>query len=246
MEYSIVTFIVVGFLAQIVDGTLGMGYGVLSSSFLLSMALSPGVTSASVHTSEMFTTGISGFFHMRMGNVDPSLFKKLLIPGLLGGIIGAYLLSSIDSMKIRPFIALYMFLMGAVILWRAFKKVKAVDMDDKIIPLGFAGGFCDAIGGGGWGPIVTSTLVAAGSSPRNTIGSVNTAEFFITMAESITFIITIGLSHWKIILGLLTGGVLAAPLGAWLCKKLPARGMSAAVGILIVILSVRTIYVTLF
>lgn len=238
-------FVIVGFLAQIVDGTLGMGYGVISTSVLLGAGIPPGMASASVHASEIFTTGTSGLFHVRFGNVDRSLFSRLVIPGVLGGIAGAYVLSSVDGKAIKPFISTYLLIMGVIILLRAFRKAGTGDPGKRVIPLGLAGGFFDALGGGGWGPLVTSTLVASGSPPRFTIGSVNTAEFFVTVAESITFILTIGLTHWKIILGLIAGGIIAAPLGAHLCRKIPVREMTIGVGILIILLSIRTLAMTL-
>jgi len=242
MLESIAPFIIIGFFAQIVDGALGMAYGVTSTSFLLSLGIPPATASASVHTSEIFTTCASGLSHLKLGNVDKKLFKKLLIPGIIGGVLGAYILTSISSKAIKPFIAIYLLIMGSVIVIKALKKTKQVEQKTNLLPLGVAGGFFDAIGGGGWGPIVTSTLVAKGNHPRVTIGSVNLAEFFVTVAESAAFFAFIGMTHWQIIVGLIIGGILSAPLSAYICKRIPARMLMIIMGILIITLSIRTIY----
>lgn len=236
-----IVYVIVGFVAQIIDGALGMAYGVTSTTFLLSIGIPPVAASASVHTAEIFASGASGLAHLRFGNVDKKLFKKLLIPGVMGGILGAYMLTAVPGKTIKPFIAFYLLIMGLIILRRAFKKVEQKEVKTKILPLGVSGGFFDAIGGGGWGPIVTSTLVARGHNPRFSIGSVNLAEFFVTVAEVATFLTIIGLVHWQIIIGLIIGGVLAAPLAAYVCKRLPARALMIIVGLLIMVLSIRTI-----
>jgi uncharacterized membrane protein YfcA len=245
MNLNLAFYIIVGFIAQLIDGALGMGYGVSSTSLLLSMGVSPGAASASVHASELVTTAVSGVSHLKFGNVDKDLLKRLMIPGILGGAIGAYILSELDGKNIKPFVSGYLMIMGILILWKAFKKVQENRVKTKIIPLGLFGGFFDAIGGGGWGPIVTTTLVARGNNPRLTIGSVNLAEFFVTVSESIVFVLTIGLVHWKIIIGLMIGGVLAAPLAALVCARIPRRPLMILVGILIVGLSIRTLLLTL-
>ncbi|MGQ9585619.1 MAG: sulfite exporter TauE/SafE family protein, partial [Anaerolineae bacterium] len=198
MDLSFLLFVAVGFVAQIVDGALGMAYGVTSTSFLLGLGIpfiTPAVASASVHASEIFTTAVSGLSHLRFGNVDRSLFKRLLIPGVIGGALGAYVLTAVPGRLIKPFVALYLMAMGLLILRRAFQKKKESPLTTRfVLPLGIIGGFFDAIGGGGWGPIVTSTLVARGKNPRFAVGSVNLAEFFVTLAESVTFVLTIGQS----------------------------------------------------
>jgi len=244
MEDNIIIFIIVGFIAQMIDGALGMGYGVSSTSFLLGIGIPPAPASASVHAAEIFTSAASGFSHWRLGNVDKKLFSRLLIPGIIGGVIGAYVLTSVPGKTIKPFIALYLLVMGVIIVRKTFKKIQTKQVITKLRPLGLAGGFFDAIGGGGWGPIVTSTLLARGNNPRLTIGSINLVEFFVTIAESIAFILTIGLVHWNIILGLIIGGVGAAPIAAFACKKLPTRTLMVIVGIFIICLSVRTLYLT--
>ncbi len=242
MNLPIWTFVIVGFFAQLIDGALGMAYGVSSNTFLLSLGIPPAAASASVHISEIFTTAVSGVFHLRFGNVRKDLFLKLLIPGVIGGASGAYLLTNIDGNVIKPYINAYLLIMGLVILRKALVKTEPEKhITNWVSPLGLIGGFFDAVGGGGWGPIVTTTLVARGNSPRKTIGSVNTSEFFVTLAESIVFILTLGLMNWKMIVGLLVGGVIAAPVAAYLTNKLPTRLLMGMVGLLISFLSIRTL-----
>lgn len=246
MELTFLLYVVVGFVAQMIDGALGMAYGVSSNTFLLSLGIPPAAASASVHMAEVVTTGISGFSHWKLGNVDWKLVRRLLIPGVIGGVAGAYLLTSIDGNVIKPYISAYLLIMGGVIIYKAFTMKPKNKIDEyhgpRISLLGLVGGFCDAIGGGGWGPVVTSTLVARGKHPRRTIGSVNFSEFFITLAESITFVLTLNFTqYWQVILGLLVGGAIAAPLAALLTNKLPLKTLMIFVGILIIGLSIRTI-----
>jgi len=245
LEYNIFIFIIFGFIAQMIDGALGMGYGVSLNTLFLTLGFSPALASACVHTSEIFTTAISGLSHFKMGNVDRRIFLKLLIPGILGGILGAYILTELPGNKIKPFISIYLLIMGLRILWQVFKKVYKTDAKIRVIPLGLIGGFFDAIGGGGWGPIVTTTLVANGNNPRYAIGSVNSAEFFITFAESITFFTMIGtllIDHWGKIIGLMIGGIIAAPLAAYVCRKIKTQLLMLIVGVFIIILSIRILY----
>jgi len=246
MDQNILLFIAVGFLAQMIDGALGMAYKVSSATVLLSLGLSPAVASAAVHVAGTFTSGVSGFSHFKFGNVDKKLFFRLLVPGILGGILGVYVLTETDARIIRPFVAAYLLVMGLVILGKAFRKMapKITEPRGGLIPLGFFGGFMDAIGGGGWGPIVTSTLVVGGRHPRFAVGSVNLAEFFVTFFQSVTFILTLGnlADYWQIIAGLLIGGVIAAPLAAYVCKKIPTRTLMILVGLLITLMSLSTIY----
>lgn len=239
-------FILVGFAAQLIDGTLGMAYGVSCNSFLLSFGgLGAAAASASVHLAEIFTTAVSGISHWKLKNVEKTLFLRLLIPGIIGGAIGAYLLSNLDGDKIKPFICVYLIVMGGVIIYKVFRKPKPRDIGKAVYPLGFVGGVSDAIGGGGWGPVVTSTLIAVGQDPKKTIGSVNTAEFFVTLAESLTFAVFINFTEsiWPVI-GLIIGGIIAAPLAALLCKKLPVRPLMFVVGLLIITLNIRTLVLT--
>lgn len=243
---NIFLLLLVGFLAQLVDGTLGMAYGVLSTSFLLSLGLPPATASASVHTAEIFTTGVSGLSHLKFGNVKKQLFLRLLIPGSLGGILGAFILTSFPGKIIKPFISIYLLVMGIIILRKSTNHhYGEKEVQSNLIPLGLAGGFFDAVGGGGWGPIVTSTLLVKGNNPRYTIGSVNLAEFFVTLTEALTFFALIRLSHLKVILALIGGGIIAAPLAAITCKKLPPRYILIVVGTLIIILSIRNLFLFL-
>ena len=249
MNSSLLVFILVGFLAQLIDGSLGMAYGVSSTTFLLSVGINPVAASASVHIAEIFTTGISGISHLRFNNVNGELLKKLIFPGVIGGILGAYLLSNLPGKTLKPYINVYLLLMGMRILYKAlYKKGISKRLEDMHVGvLGVIGGFFDAIGGGGWGPIVTSTLVANGGHPRYVIGTVNMAEFFVTLAESATFVTLLGLSEfWEIILGLAVGGAIAAPLAAFICSRLPVKKMMILVGIVIIILNTRSLAMIIF
>jgi uncharacterized membrane protein YfcA len=238
---QILIFILVGFIAQIIDGALGMAYGVSATTFLLTFGISPVIASASVHTAEVFTTAISGFSHFRLGNTEKKLMLRLVLPGMTGAVIGAYLLTTAPTDIIKPLVSIYLLVMGALILIKAFRQVAPQMVQSHLIPLGLVGGFLDAIGGGGWGPIVTSTLVARGHNPRFAIGSVNATEFFITLSQTITFILAIGFSNWQPIIGLAIGGVVAAPLAAYLTKRVRVKTLMILVGVLIIILSIRTI-----
>lgn len=235
------TFVAIGFAAQLVDGALGMAYGVTASSLLLAMGVPPAVTSATVHAAECFTTGTSAASHHAFGNIDRQLFKRLLLPGVIGAAVGAYLLTSLDGDVIKPWIAGYLLLVGAVILLKAFRDFPPRRVTTHLVPLGFFGAFIDAIGGGGWGPVVSSNLLARGNEFRLTVGSVNAVEFFVTLTASIVFLLTLGLSHWGIIAGLAVGGVVAAPLGAWLVKRVRPRPMLVLVGLVVIGLSLRTL-----
>lgn len=249
IDPDILIFILFGFVAQMIDGCLGMAYGVSSTTFFLSLGIPPAVASACVHISEVFTTAASGISHFKFGNVDRKIFLRLLIPGVIGGVAGAYILTELPGDKIKPFISLYLLIMGLIILVKVFRKTYLTKTRTRLAPLGLAGGFFDAIGGGGWGPIVTTTLVANGNHPRFAIGSVNSAEFFVTIAQSITFMLTIGvilMQHWEKIAGLLAGGILAAPLAAYVCKRAPTRILMVMVGLLIIGLSARVVYLAWF
>ncbi|MGL5447604.1 MAG: sulfite exporter TauE/SafE family protein [Rhabdaerophilum sp.] len=232
----------IGVAAQMVDGALGMAYGLTSNSMLLASGLPPAAATATVHVAEAFTTAASGLSHWRLGNIDKRIFNRLVIPGVVGGVLGAIVITSIDGNALRPWIAAYLLLMGLYIIYRAFKAVTASpNPNRKLYPLAFVGGFADSIGGGGWGPIVTTTMVGSGHEPRTTIGSVNAAEFFVTLASGFSFALLIGINHVESILGLIFGGVLAAPLAARLTGRLDRRLLMVAVGVLISALSVWTI-----
>ncbi|MBV8519915.1 MAG: sulfite exporter TauE/SafE family protein [Acidobacteria bacterium] len=245
LALHIALFAVAGFIAQMIDGTLGMAYGVSATTLLLSFGVPPAFASASVHTAEVVTTAFSGYHHWRAGNVLGTFVRKLLVPGVLGGITGAYLLTAIPGDAIKPFIAAYLLVMGVIILAKAWRRSVHVGSEKHLVPLGLAGGFFDAIGGGGWGPIVVGTLLARGNEPRTTIGSVNFAEFFVTFATSATFLFTIGITNWPAIVGLAIGGAIAAPIAARLAGRIPARPMMFSVGALVILLSIRTIFLAL-
>jgi uncharacterized protein len=235
-----VLFVAVGFAAQLVDGAVGMAYGVTGTTMLLSFGVPPATASACVHAAEVFTTGASGLAHWRLGNVHGDLIRRLAIPGMIGGAAGAYLLATLPGEELRPFINAYLLAMGLVILWRAWRKRPTqAEPPKRLAVLGVSGGFLDAIGGGGWGPMVASTLIGRGTTPRYAIGSVNLAEFFVTATITGTFLFTIGLELWPIIAGLILGGVLAAPFAAYATKQLPDQPLMILVGAVIILLSVR-------
>jgi uncharacterized membrane protein YfcA len=240
-------YVLGGFVAQMIDGALGMAYGVTAATFLLTLGVPPSAVSASVHTSEIFTSGVSGYMHLKFGNVNSKLFKKILFPGVLGAITGAYLLSNLEQYVyvIKPIVAVYTLILGILIIQKALKKRVEKKPITKIGWLAMAGGTLDSIGGGGWGPIVTSTLIARGRHPKYTIGSVNLAEFFVSLASSVTFISIIGFSHWQVVLGLILGGMVSAPIAATLSRRLPIKTMMIMVGTIVVIVSLRIIYMVL-
>lgn len=237
-------FMLAGFLAQAVDGALGMAYGITSNSVLLWFGMSPKVASAAVHTAEIFTTGVSGLSHMRFGNFDKRLFLKLVVPGVISAAIGAYLIGNIfDGGIIKPYITVYILFLGGLILVKAFRNSFSEKKDTlKRAPLlAFWGAFCDAIGGGGWGPIVTSNLINKGHTPHKVIGTVNTAEFFITFVTSGILIYFSGIKSWQVILGLVIGGTIAAPFSAYVSKKIKRKPLQIIVGTLIIIISVLSL-----
>ena len=235
-------FFCIGVFAQLVDGTLGMGYGATSTSFLLAYGIPPAISSTGVHVAEMFTTGASAISHHRFGNINKKLVRHLLIPGVLGSIAGAYLLSDvIDGDAIKPFIAVYMIGLAIIIIRKAMQKNIIKKKTKRLNILASFGGFMDAVGGGGWGPIVTSTLLGRGRNPRYTIGSVNAAEFAVAFASGVTFMLFGGIQGWQVIIGLILGGVIAAPIAAILVNKIKRKPMMILVGILIIILSLKTL-----
>ncbi len=236
---ALLPFIAVGFAAQLVDGALGMAFGVISNTLLVAvMGVPPALASQRVHVVECFTTATSGISHLLHGNVDKDLFLRLLVPGMIGGIAGAYVLTSLDAAVMKPFVLLYLTAIGFYILVRGLfypPKIKAARV---IAPLGLFGGFLDAVGGGGWGPVVTSNLLIQGADPRKVVGTVSTVEFFLTLTVSAAFIWRIGLADVAgATLGLLIGGLLAAPIGAWAAKHFPPKQMLILVGIVLVLTS---------
>ncbi|MEO7689722.1 MAG: sulfite exporter TauE/SafE family protein [Sphingomonas sp.] len=241
---AMLPFIAVGFAAQMVDGALGMAFGVINNTLLVSiLGLPPALASASVHAVETFTTAASGISHVYHRNVNWKLFRRLVIPGMIGGALGAYVLSNVDASVAKPFVMAYLASIGLYLLYRAWRG-KVEPREPKIIePLGLVGGFLDAAGGGGWGPVVTSHLLVQGASPRTTIGTVNTSEFFLTATISATFIGTMGFAAFTLqTVGLLIGGLIAAPFGGLLAKRVPARLLMAMVGVLLTVSSAYTIW----
>ncbi|MEO5707911.1 MAG: sulfite exporter TauE/SafE family protein [Alteraurantiacibacter sp.] len=242
--YHLLPFIAVGFAAQMVDGALGMAFGVISQTLLVSvLGLPPAAASASVHVVEMFTTSASGASHIWHKNIDWALFRRLAPFGILGGVIGAYFLSSIDASVARPFVMIYLTGIGFYLLYKAIRHSAPQVKDPQFTaPLAAVGGFLDAAGGGGWGPVVTSNLLVQGSDPRKTIGTVNTAEFLITTSISIAFIATIGLEAFTVAtVGLIIGGVAAAPFGAIIAKRIKPRTLLFAVSVVLIATSVYSI-----
>jgi uncharacterized protein len=250
MEDSFILFAIVGFLAQIVDGALGMAYGVVSSSVLLSFGVPPAAASASVHAAEVFTTAASAGSHVWHKNVNWRLFRLLAPVGIIGGVLGAYILTAVDGAVLRPYVAAYLGIMGAYILYRAYRAATPIDSHKVavIAPLGAVGGFADAVGGGGWGPVVTTGLVGTGGAPREMIGTVNTVEFFLTVAISAAFVVALLTGHWEdagdltshllAVAGLIVGGVIAAPLAGYVTKIIPQRQLMIAVGTLVCLLAI--------
>lgn len=240
-------FVAIGFAAQLIDGAIGMAYGLTAMTILLNFGILPVIASASIHAAEVFTTGASGLSHWFFGNIDRRIIWRLAIAGMLGGVAGAYLLIISPAEIIRIGISLYLLAMGSVILWKVFWKRPRQQSPARYAPiLGLSGGFLDAIGGGGWGPIVTSTLIGRGMTPRLAIGSSNAAEFFVTTAVSATFIATIGLELWPVIVGLIIGGVLAAPFAAYATRRMPDRSLMILVSIVIMLLSCRQLILAFF
>ena len=242
IETHFLVFVAIGLCAQLVDGALGMAYGLVSSSILLALGMPPAAVSASVHTAEVFTTGVSGAAHGMLGNVDRRLLLRLAVPGVAGGIIGATVLSRVDGDAIKPWIYAYLALLALLILLRAAGRRLPRGEVRRVGVLGFASGLLDASGGGGWGPMATSTLLAGGGEARTSIGTVSASEFAVTLAISITFLLSIGIEHWRVIAGLLLGGVIAAPLAALLVRHVRERLVLFAVGGLVLAISAVQIY----
>ncbi len=235
-------YVAVGFAAQIIDGAIGMAYGISGTTVLLGFGVPPATASACIHAAEIFTTGVSGFSHWRMGNVKVEFLWRLVFPGMVGGVVGAYALANLEGDVVRPYVSIYLLLMGLVILWRAWRRPAPKAHPPRYLPvLGVSGGVLDAIGGGGWGTMVTSSLVGHGTAPRFAVGTANLAEFFVTTVITGTFVLTIGLDLWPIIAGLLLGGVVAAPLAAFAASRLPDRPMMILVGSVVILLSMRTL-----
>ena len=240
---ALLLFILIGFAAQIVDGALGMAFGQISSTLLISTGVEPKLASAGVHTAETFTTAVSAISHVAHRNVDWRLFFRIVIPGVFAGVLGAYVLTQVDAATAKPIVLTYLTTLGVYLFYRGIMHRHTEKRPKVVEPLGLIGGFLDAAGGGGWGAIVTSNLLVQGSNPRKTIGTVNTAEFFLTVTISATFIATLGWKAFTIpTLGLLIGGVLAAPFGARIAKRVNPDTLLTFVGALVTLTSIYGLY----
>jgi uncharacterized protein len=247
---ALLIFALIGFSAQLVDGALGMAFGQISSTILISIGVPPAAASAGVHTAETFTTAVSAISHVAHKNVDWTLFFRLALPGIVGGVLGAYVLTTIDASTAKPFVLFYLTALGLYLFYRGLMHRHTERRPKIVSPLGLAGGFLDAAGGGGWGGIVTSNLLVQGSNPRKTIGTVNTAEFFLTVTISATFLATFTLTGSehdrellvRAIVGLVIGGVLAAPFGAWIAKRVNPDRLLTFVGAILTIVSTYGLY----
>lgn len=235
-------FALIGFGAQLVDGALGMAFGVLSTTSLLAFGVPPATASAVTHVTEIFTTAASGASHVIHRNVNWGLVARLAPAGMIGGAAGAFILANIDAQTIQPFVSAYLMAIGLYIVFKAFRPLWPRQMRDWMVPwIGGGGGLLDAMGGGGWGPIVTSSLIGRGHAPRQVIGSTNLTEFLVTSVISATFILNLGWSELSSATGLIVGGVLAAPLGGFVVSRVPTRPLMVAVGLLIIATSVPRI-----
>ena len=241
---ALLPFIAVGFAAQLVDGALGMAFGVISNTLLVGvLGIPPAQASQRVHVVECFTTAVSGISHLLHGNIDKALFFRLLIPGVIGGVMGAYVLTSLDADVVKPFVLLYLTAIGIYLFARGVLYPPTAKVAKHVAPLGLLGGFLDAAGGGGWGPVVTSNLLIQGADPRRVVGTVSAVEFFLTISVSAAFIYHLGLVDVAgATLGLLIGGIAAAPLGAFAAKRFAARHMLILVGIVLTLTSAYGVY----
>ena len=242
MPNQLFVYLIAGFVAEMICGTLGMGYGVTATTVLLATGMAPAFASATVHASEIVTMGMSALSHWKVGNVDWRVVKRLIVPGILGAVAGVFVVTSLPAETMRICVAIYLFVMGVLIAARALGRGRPATKLHPA-PVGVAGGFFDSIGGGGFGTIVTGTLIAHGYEPRTTIGSVNFSRFFVSLAATIAFLVTLKIASWTPIIGLSIGGGIAAPIAAVFTKRVPARPLTIAVGALVVALSLRTIYV---
>lgn len=239
-------FLGAGFVFAMIDGAIGMSYGVTSTSFSLSMGIPPASASTAVHLSEILSCGIAGYMHKRMGNINKRLFWLLLIPGIVGAVIGAFLLSSLEhySNYTKPVVSLYTLILGWVILSKSFAIKPKARGDKKITNirlLGFGGGFIDAVGGGGWGSIVLSSLIAGARNPRTSLGTVKATRFFVAMLSSLTFLTMLQTIHWDAVAGLVIGSAVASPIAARVSNKISAKSIMVAVGIIVMLVSLKSI-----
>lgn len=244
---ALLPFILIGFAAQLIDSALGMAFGVVGTALLLVLGLPPASASAAIHAAESFTSGVSGVSHALQRNVDWRLFRRLVIPGIIGGAIGVFILTSLANDIARPVVLTYLGAVGIYLLWRGARRPQTYRDLKFVGSLGLVGGVFDGSGGGGWGPIVTANLLAQGGEPRRIIGTVNASEFFVTVTIAAGFIGTMGWSTFgKVAIGLLIGGVLGAPIGAWLVRRLRAELLVTAAGALLLIASAYGFFALMF
>jgi uncharacterized membrane protein YfcA len=248
---KLIVFVIVGFIAQLIDGSLGMAYGVTSTTLLLAFGITPAVASASVHLAEVVTTAASGASHIKFGNVDRDMVIKLIIPGSLGAFVGACFLSNLPGDFIKPYVSLFLLALGFYIIYRfLFLSARQDSQPPKkfsnkqLVPLGLVAGFLDATGGGGWGPIATPVLLAnKGMEARKVVGTVDTSEFAVALSATIGFVVSLGWEqfNWYWVGTLMLGGIIAAPIAAWLVRKMPSHLLGILVGGLIILTNVRTL-----
>jgi uncharacterized membrane protein YfcA len=253
-EPEFLAYVLIGFIAQMIDGALGMAYGASSMTMLTSYGVSSSIANSCIKLSEVFTTSASGFSHWKMGNINKKLVKNLIIPGVIGAVFGATLIAYVDQIEgfskkwVKPIISIYILMLGVYIIYKALRKKEKKKKTANLSVLASFGGFMDAAGGGGWGPIVTSTLISKGRNPKYTIGSVNLSEFFIALTSAVIITLIIGLEEWqlgggiKIALGMIFGGIIAAPMGAIVASRIKAKPMMLVVGSLIIIVNMLNIY----
>jgi uncharacterized protein len=247
IDRDFILLVCAGFLAQLVDGALGMGYGIVSATSLMTLGVNFTAASASIHTAEMFASGASGYSHYKIGNVDKQLFKRLVIPGVIGSVAGALVLSKFGETYaawVKPCLAVYIAVLGVKYIIMALRNKQRTRPIKHIGRLAGIGGFLDSFGGGGWGPLVTTSLLRSEAQAKTIIGSVSLTEFFVTLASAFTFFTIIGISHWNVILALIVGGLIAAPISARLAGKLNKRSSFLIIGLLASLWSIRVLYST--
>jgi uncharacterized membrane protein YfcA len=237
-----------GSIAALIDGSLGMAYGVTGTAFLLGYGISPIKAVAYIHIAEIFVSGSSGLNHWKIGNVDTRLFKKLLVPGIIGAILGALIITKIKIPYLSIVISIYLLFMGIFLIAKAYAKIKLQfkQKNSVVIPLAITGGFVDGAGGGGWGPVVTTSLLGGKMMPKKIIGTVNASEFFINLASATAFLFLVKVTDWEALAGLIIGGFLITPYAAKATSRMSVKMILTVVGCLITALSIRKLYIFFF
>jgi len=233
-----------GAVAALIDGSLGMAYGVTGTAFLLGYGISPVKAVAYVHIAEIFVSGSTGLNHWKIGNIDTKLFKKLLIPGIIGAILGALIIAKVKIPYLSIIISIYLLFMGIFLIAKAYSKIKLQfkQKNSVVIPLAVTGGFVDGAGGGGWGPVVTTSLLGGKMEPKKVIGTVNASEFFINLASAVSLLFLVKVTDWEALAGLIIGGFLVAPYAARVTSKMSVKMILTFVGLLITIISLKKIF----